>query len=207
MRFGGFGAGAFAYFERAQAAPTWAAIQALRGDWDRHVHAPMEALLDQLGEEFGRDAYAYNLHRDRYLWLHQVGIISLADNIGYRLVLSVEGLVAEGGWRRSSPDQVQRYREAISSDGTGAVAHGLVSRAQQRGAAIDGQRLARSPRGWPADHPRMELLRYRTLVVSRQVPAARLSSGPDCVRAVAAALGELRPLTAWLAEHVGPRQP
>lgn len=206
MDFGGFGAGAFAYFEQVQAQPTWGAVQSLRGDWDRYVHAPMEALLDRLGEEFGRDAYAYHLHRDPYLWSHQVGIITLADTIGYRLVLSLDGLAAEGGWKRSSPDQVQRYREAIISDRTGPQAQSLVERARQRGFAIEGSQLTRGPRGWPADHPRMDLLRYRTLLASRQVPARHLSSGPACAQAVTAALRDLRPLTTWFAEHVGPRK-
>lgn len=207
MRFGGFGPRAFAYFEKAQAAPSWEAIQSLREDWDRYVHAPMEALLDELGEEFGRDAYAYHLHRDRYLWLHQVGIITMADTIGYCLVLSVEGLTAYGGWRRSSPDQVQRYREAIAADRTGPTAQRLVARLRRLGFAVEGERLIRSPRGWPADHSRMDLLRHRTLYASRQIPARDLASGPDCTQTIAATLGELRPLTTWLAEHVGPRHP
>jgi uncharacterized protein (DUF2461 family) len=207
VNFGGFGTGAFAYFERVEAQPSWAAVQLLREDWDQHVHAPMEALLDQLGAEFGRDGYAYHLHRDPYLWSHQVGIISLADTIGYRLVLSLQGLVAAGGWMRSSPDQVQRYRQSVASDLTGREAQSLVAQAQARGFAIEGQQLARAPRGWPADHPRIELLRHRTLFASRQVPARHLATGPRCAEAVAGALRQLHPLTAWLAEHVGPRQP
>ena len=205
MDFTGFGDEAFEFFEQVQANASWPAVQQLHDSWERHVHAPMEALLDHLGEDFGRDAYAYHLHRDPYLWSHQVGIITAADTIGYRLELSLEGLVARAGWMRSSPDQVQRYREAVASE-TGQRAAILVARLRQHGFMIEGQRLARPPRGWPSDHPRIDLLRHRTLFASRWIPAQVLASGPDCTTAAAATLRHLGPLTGWLAEHVGPRQ-
>jgi hypothetical protein len=104
----------------------------------------MEALLDGLGPEFGRDAYAYHLHRDPYLWSHQVGIVAVADTIGYPLVLSLEGMLAQAGWMRSSVDQVQRYRQAIAS-GAGQQPANLLARAQEHGLVIEGQRLSRAP--------------------------------------------------------------
>ena len=203
--FNGFGDAAFEFFEQVQSRPSWPAVQSLSGSWERHVHAPMEALLDRLGPEFGRDAYAYHLHRDPYLWSHQVGIITVADTIGYRLVLSLEGLTAHAGWMRSSADQVQRYREAVASE-AGQQAEKLLVRMQEHGFTVEGQQLARAPRGWPADHPRIDLLRYRTLYASRQIPADELASGAACTRATAAALRQVRPLADWLAEYVGPRQ-
>jgi uncharacterized protein (DUF2461 family) len=114
-------------------------------------------------------------------------------------------MVTEGGWMRSSADQVQRYRQAVSS-GFGEEAAILVARARNQGLAILGRQLGRAPRGWWADHPGIDLLRYRTLFAASRVPAGSLASGPACLQAVTENLRLMRPLTEWLAEHVGPRR-
>jgi len=205
MGFDGFDDRAFAFFEQVQAQPSWAFVQSRREDWQVYVHTPMEALLDLLGAEFGRNGYAYNLHKDSWLWSHQVGLISVTDTIGYRVVLSLEGLLAQAGWIRSAPDQVQRYRRAVASDHTGKQLADWITAARRSGFAIEGKQLATRPRDWPADHPRIDLLRYQTLGASRWIRADALS-GPQCAEAVSSAWRELRPLTNWLSENVGPRQ-
>src|SRR5690348_1766732 len=92
MGFDGFGEGTFSFFERVAARPSWDYVASLRPEWEREVHVPMEQLLDTLGDVFGRDFYACNLHRDPYLWSHQVGGLSVTDTVVYRVVLSLEGL-------------------------------------------------------------------------------------------------------------------
>jgi uncharacterized protein (DUF2461 family) len=206
VEFTGFSEQAFAFFEQVQANPTWDFVQARRENWERHVHVPMEALLDALAPEFGGDGYAYHLHRDPRLWSHQVGIISVSDTIGYRTVLSLEGLLVQGGWTRSSPGQVERYRRAVDQGDSGATLDDVLSSIRASGCPIGGIQLATRPMGWPADHPRVELLRYRTLSASQWVSPAALSHS-GCADAVAAAWRDCRPLISWLSEHVGPRQP
>jgi len=51
--FDGFGEGAFSFFEKVAARPSWDYVASLRLEWERDVHVPMEELLDTLGDEFG----------------------------------------------------------------------------------------------------------------------------------------------------------
>jgi hypothetical protein len=70
--------------------------------------------------------------------------------------------------------------------------------------AVEGTRLKSRPRGIAADHPHLELLRYRTLYVHRAwSPAAWMGSRTALTR-VADHWRTMRPLLEWLAEVVGP---
>jgi uncharacterized protein (DUF2461 family) len=205
MEFTGFCDQAFSFYEQVAANPTWDFVWSRQQDWEDYVHVPMEALLEGLGAEFGRNAHAYYLHKDPRLWSAQMGIISVADTIGYRVMLSLDGLRAQAGWIRSSADQLERYRRRAAAQDSGRALAAAIARARQAGFTIEGSRLATHPRGWPADHPRVELLRYRTLGASKMI-SPDVVSGPECLDAVSSAWREVRPLVAWLSRHVGPRQ-
>jgi uncharacterized protein (DUF2461 family) len=63
--------------------------------------------------------------------------------------------------------------------------------------------LKTAPRGYPAEHPRIELLRYKGVVAWQEWPVEPWLTTPDAKRRVAAFLVATRPLAAWLASHVG----
>jgi Conserved hypothetical protein (DUF2461) len=201
--FGGFPPAAFDFFERVQPDLPWSTVHGWQEEWSAAVHEPMEALLAALAPEFG-DGYAWHLHRDPWLWRHQVAGVASCDTIGLRLVLSVAGLQAAGGWARSDSAQVARYRAALRAGAPGAELAAIVAQLRAGGFAIDGHRLARGPAGFGPDHPRLELARYRTLTASAWVDPLALS-GPGCLPAVAACWGALLPLIRWLTTCVGPR--
>lgn len=205
MEFAGFCDQAFSFYEQVAANPAWDFVWSRQQDWEDYVHVPMEALLEELGTEFGRNGHAYYLHKDPRLWSAQMGIISVADTIGYRVVLSLDGLAAQAGWIRSSADQLERYRLSAAAADSGRELAEAIARARRAGFTIGGSRLATHPQGWPADHPRIELLRYRTLGASKTIPP-EVVSGPECLDAVSGAWREVRPLVTWLSHHVGPRR-
>ena len=65
--------------------------------------------------------------------------------------------------------------------------------------------LARRPRGVPADHPRLTLLRLRGLHVDRDWPTGEWLGTAEPLERVATAWRAARPLADWLDAHVGPR--
>ena len=65
--------------------------------------------------------------------------------------------------------------------------------------------LTRGPRGVPADHPRLVLLRLRGLHVDRDWPTGEWLGTPEPLECVATAWRAARPLADWLDAHVGPR--
>ena len=70
-----------------------------------------------------------------------------------------------------------------------------------KGFEIGGDRLKTSPRGYDADHPRIELLRHRSLTAGHQLgfePVIHTAGLLDLVRDDWRAL---RPLVEWVARH------
>jgi hypothetical protein len=147
-------------------------------------------LADELAAEFG-PAKVYNLHRSPSLWVEQWAYVEVADTIAYGVSLSLEGLWVEGGWLRSSPDQVARYRRAVDPE-----LETIVAELRSGGFELLGQRLKRAE---------SELLAYRSLVAGRSLGAGPWLATREPVECVRAEWRSLRPLVAWLAEHVGPR--
>jgi uncharacterized protein (DUF2461 family) len=201
--FSGFPDGAFRYFEKVQPEVSLSFVEELRPEWERCVHMPMEALLVDLSGEFG-DGYAWHLHRNPWLWRHQVATIDVADTIGYRLELSIEGLHGSGGWMLSDPGQVARYRAAVGSAADVGSLPAILEDLRGRGFEIGGDLLKTAPRGTALDHPRIDLLRHRTMSAGRWIDPSILATA-DCADHVRAALGELRELVGWFVTHVGPR--
>ncbi len=64
--------------------------------------------------------------------------------------------------------------------------------------------LKTAPRGYPADHPRIELLRHKGLVAWKQWPVEPWLGTAKAKHVVADFLVASRPLHDWLAQHVGP---
>jgi uncharacterized protein (DUF2461 family) len=204
VEFNGFPEQAFAFFEAVEPDVDWSFVRERRQDWERFVHEPMEALLEALAPEFG-DGYAYHLHRDPWLWRHQIGVVAIADTIALQAELSMEGLRLDGGWLRSSNDQVVRYREAVDDEVEGADLGRILQQLLADGFAVAGETLKTGPRGILANHPRIGLLRQRSLIASRWAPPDTVAT-PLCEDEVRAGWRALRPLTEWFAHHVGPRR-
>jgi uncharacterized protein DUF2461 len=63
--------------------------------------------------------------------------------------------------------------------------------------------LKTTPRGYPPDHPRADLLRNKTLEGWKQWPVAEWLHTAAAKSRVIEALRGARPLSAWLDAHVG----
>jgi uncharacterized protein (DUF2461 family) len=66
--------------------------------------------------------------------------------------------------------------------------------------------LTRAPRGYPADHPELDLLRRKSLTVSRRYQLAGWVHKPEAGKRVRALVEGAAPLVGWLRERVGPPQ-
>ena len=67
-----------------------------------------------------------------------------------------------------------------------------------------GQTLKTAPRGYPGDHPRIELLRCKGLICWRQWPVAPWLGTAKAKDRVAGFLRTAAPLHQWLDQQVGP---
>jgi hypothetical protein len=200
--FKGFPPGARNWFVDMLGRPPWSQVADRAEEHENAVRAPMAALCAELADEFG-PAHIWHLHRDPWLWSHQVAVVTVVDNIGLRVTLDLDALAVAGGWWTSSPDQVVRYREAVAGP-AGVRLADIISRLPQR-ATIDGHRLARPPRSVRPNHPRVDLLRHRTLAATVDWPAGAWLHSREPLRRIRSTWRRFGPLTGWLGEQVGPR--
>lgn len=206
-RFRGWPDEALAFYEGLEAdnsRPYW---QAHREVYEDAVRRPTEALLDELAQEFG-DGRVFRPYRDVRFSAdkspYKTHLGATVGGSGY-VQLSAEGLAVGAGMWELASDQLARYRAAVDDDGTGDELVGLVATARSADLEVMAHdELKTAPRGFPKDHPRIELLRYKGLVTWRSwAPAAWLSTSRAKDRIVGF-LRDSRPIGAWLEANVGP---
>ncbi|HEY3550425.1 MAG TPA: hypothetical protein VGK69_05170 [Gaiellaceae bacterium] len=188
--FNGFAEEHRTFFEAVAEDTTWETVSARAEQHRRAIHVPMCELTDELADEFG-PVKVYNLHRSPNLWVEQWAYAEIVDTIAFGVSLSLDGLWVEGGWLRSSPDQVARYRRAA-----GPQLESIVAELRSRGYELLGHRLKRAD---------SELLAYRSLIAGRSLGTGAWLATREPLERVRTEWRNLRPLVSWLAEHVGPR--
>jgi uncharacterized protein (DUF2461 family) len=104
-----------------------------------------------------------------------------------------------------APDQLERYRCAVATDSTGGALEEIIAELGKLDIDVHGRdSLKTAPRGYPPDHPRVELLRYKGLVAWKEWPVEAWLGTPAARAAVADFLIASRPLGQWLTQYVGP---
>lgn len=206
MAFEGWPAEALEFYEGLEADNSrtyWTRHKAL---YDEKVLGPMTELVADLAPEFG-DAKIFRPYRDvrfsKDKSPYKTHIGALVGS-GY-IQLSARGLAAGDGMYGMAPDQLQRYRQAVASDGTGQKLEHTIRAVQQHGISVQGHdSLKTAPRGYPADHPRIELLRHKGLIAWQEWPVEPWLGTSAAREHVAGFLTAARPLSAWLGANVGP---
>lgn len=209
--FQGFGAGALRFFEELADNNTREWWQANRSWYESDVRAPLEHLLADLSGEFG-EAKVFRPNRDirfsadksPYKTQAAAVVGDRPGNVGVLyLQLSTEGLLLGGGCYMPARDQLARLREAIADDRTGAALEGIVA---DLGKVDAHDTLKTAPRGYPADHPRIQLLRLKGLIGVIDHPPAPWLHSAKVRDEVTAAWRAFGPLNEWLDKHVGPSE-
>ncbi|HEX5146789.1 MAG TPA: DUF2461 family protein, partial [Conexibacter sp.] len=120
--------------------------------------------------------------------------------------LSLDGLLVAAGLHNPAPDQVERLRRLVDDGRTAAPLAKAIAGAQAAGLALNEPALVRAPRGYPADHPRIELLRHRALTVSQRHALAGWIHRPSAGERIRRQLAAAAPLVRWLQVRVGPSE-
>jgi uncharacterized protein (TIGR02453 family) len=178
--------------------------------YDADVAAPMRALLEDLEPEFGpakvfRPYRDVRFSKDKTPYKTQVAaVVAEGEDAGVLyLAVGADGLFVAGGYYQAATDQARRLRAAAADDATGPGLARIVGALRGAGWEVGGDRLKRVPTPWDADHPRAEMLTLKSLVAHRSAPPEPWLHTPEARDRIAGWWRELRPLNAWLAEHVG----
>lgn len=210
MGFQGFPVEAFSFYARLMADNSKAFWVAHKNDYEVFVREPVIALVAELEAEFG-PAVVFRPSRDTRFSAekspyktYQGAFAERFPGTGFYVQVSADGLLASGGFHPHAPSQIERYRTAVSSGRSGTALQAIVAGLVRDGLSVDGDRLKTRPRGVPADHPRVELLRHRSLTASQEWQAGPLLHTRQALTLVRQTWAQLVPLCDWLSQHVGP---
>jgi uncharacterized protein (TIGR02453 family) len=205
--FAGFPVAALDFYDDLEVDNTRSFWEAHKHVYAESVRAPMEALCAELASEFGA-AKVFRPYRDvRFradktpYKTHQGAFVAVAPRTGWYVEISPRGIRTGGGFYAAEPEQLAALRAAMADDRSGARLAELVARLEAGRFDVGGDRLKTAPRGYAKDHPRIELLRHRSLFAGRLVgfePIIHTAGLTDLVREDWRAL---RPLVEWLGEH------
>jgi uncharacterized protein (TIGR02453 family) len=205
VTFAGFGEEAVEFYDGLLADNSKAYWTDRKEVWESHVREPMQALLADLEPEFG-PGKIFRPYRDvRFAKDKSPYKTACGATAGpFYVQVSAEGLMVAGGYYRMAADQVTRLRVAVDDERRGVDLAARLAALERAGLTVAGERLRTRPRGFAADHPRLDLLRHKSLYAWRSWPPDDVLHEPGTRERVAATWRTLRPLQEWLADHVGP---
>jgi uncharacterized protein (TIGR02453 family) len=211
MTFSGFGHGATQFFADLATHNSREWWLANKARYDSEVRGPLEALLEDLAAEFG-EAKVFRPNRDTRFSTDKApyktnaaAVVNEGGGSALYVSVSAEGLHVGGGAYGLERDQLARYRAAVDDDTSGAALEEIAADLRKTKATVEGRTaLKTAPRGFPADHPRIALLRYDgVFAMWAHPPRVWLHTAQTATR-VAERWRSVGPLTAWLGRHVGP---
>jgi uncharacterized protein (TIGR02453 family) len=207
MAFKGWPSSAIEFFDGLEFDNSKTYWQANKATYDEAVKAPMVELLAELEDEFG-DGKIFRPNRDVRFSAdkspYKTAIAATLGAGGY-VQLSSAGLAVGCGMWMMAADQLERFRKAIDADRTGKELVSLVADARKKSIEVTAHdALKTAPKGYPKDHPRIELLRHKGLVTWREWPVAPWLATRKAKDRVVGLLHDAKPIQAWLDRNVGP---
>jgi uncharacterized protein (TIGR02453 family) len=207
MAFSGWPLEAVEFFRGLQADNTKTYWNVYKARYEASVREPMAELLAALSDEFGpaRIARPYRDVRFRVdKSPYKTAIYATFDRGGY-VNFSADGLTAADGYFKMTATALERYRRAVDDDADGGRLAEIVGRLRTEGLEVGGgQALKTAPRGYAADHPRIELLRFKGLICWHHWPVEPWLHTAEASGKVAGFLRTAAPLHQWLDRKVGP---
>lgn len=178
-------------------------FQPRKTEYEELCHNSLKALTVALDPPFGADRLS-RIYRDiRFSKDKSPYKTHVSARVpGCVLWLSAEGLYVGTGLYMPDPPTLRRLREAIDRDASGKALANIVKTLRKRGYTVTSHETVESvPRGYAADHPRLELLRMKDIHAGRTLAPKELSTA-TAVRNVRKVRDDVAPLREWLLKHV-----
>jgi len=207
MGFRGWPAEAIEFYEGLEADNSKTYWNENKSVYDNCVLRPMTELLADLAPEFGASKL-FRPYRDVRFSADKAPYkttIAATLELGGYIQLLAAGLAAGCGMWMMAPDQLERYRKAVSTETTGQSLAELLAALRAAGMQAGGHdELKTAPKGYPKDHPRIELLRYKGVTAWQQWPPGPCLGKPSAKDRVVKFFRTSAPLNDWLEANVGP---
>ncbi len=201
--FTGFPRDAFTFWKKLEKNNNRDWFQANKALYERACRAPLQALVEELKPLYGA-AKISRINRDmRFAQGRPPYKSYIAAGIGGSYIsLSKDGVWVGTGMYKPEPAVLARFRAAVADGESGAALAQLVRSLRRKGYDVSTHdTLASAPKGYAADHPRIDLLRMKDIYAGNRLPPATLASAKALDR-VTRAMRDTAPLAGWLREHV-----
>ena len=189
-----------------------------KDEYERHVRAPMIAVIEQLAKDFPRvapelvaspKASLFRIYRDtRFsadkspLKTNAAAVFNwkgMARHQGAGLYFEVapQWVWIGGGMYMPEAQQLVKVRQHIAETWPEIKSIATNKALVNRVSALHGDCLTRVPRGFPADHPAVEFLKYKQFLASREFPA-EFAAADDFYPTLLATFTAMVPLVRFL---------
>jgi uncharacterized protein (TIGR02453 family) len=193
-----------------------------KAEFEEGWNRPMKALLDELriaidsayarcdldepkvfrifrDVRFSKDKSPYKTHIGGFIPLARRGKKATDLPMAIYFHVGAGETFAAAGHYMMEKESLERFRAAVADDKRGKELTKLLASLSKKGFEPHAHdRTKRVPKGYPADHPRAELLTYKGLTVGfPEVPKEMLTS-PKLVKWLAAGCKTSAPLVDWL---------
>lgn len=202
--FTGFSRAAFTFFKDLAAHNNREWFQARKAMFEETCQAPLKALTAALDPPFGSERIS-RIYRDiRFSKDKSPYHTHISTRIaGCVMFLSADGLYVGTGIYMPDPPTLRTLREAVDRDASGKVLATVVATLRRKGYTVTShESLASVPRGFDADHPRLELLRMKDMHAGRTLKPAELLTTAAVAKANRIR-DDVMPLREWLQRYVG----
>ncbi len=177
-----------------------------KGTYEYSVKRPMVALCAALGEEFG-EAKVFRPYRDvRFAKdktpykTAQGAFVEVGPAIGWYVEISARGVRTGAGFYDATGERIAHIRAAIDDDRRGNDLAAMIKKLEANGWVIGGHVLKTAPRGYDLSHPRINLLRHKSLTIRHDYGFEPIIHTPELLEAVRDDWRTLRPFVEWVTE-------
>ncbi|MFT5203433.1 MAG: hypothetical protein ACI9C1_002832 [Candidatus Aldehydirespiratoraceae bacterium] len=209
MAFTGWPVEAIEFFERLEDDNTKSFWNEQKHVYEQAVKTPMAALLEDLESTCG-PGKIFRPYRDvrfsKDKTPYKTNIAATSEKGAY-ISLSADAFSLGTGYYLMAKDQLANFRAAIDEDKTGRQLERTITNLTDGGLKVMSRdSLKTAPRGYPKDHPRIELLRMKGCVAWREWEIGGWLDTAAPVERITDFLAAAKPLIKWLDTNVGPSE-
>ncbi|HEU4514278.1 MAG TPA: DUF2461 domain-containing protein [Nocardioidaceae bacterium] len=207
--FSGIPVAALDFYDDLEVDNTKSFWAAHKDTYEAAVRGPMTALARALEDEFGA-AKVFRPYRDvRFAKdktpykTHQGVFVPKGPSTGYYVEVAAPGVRVGVGFYEASGPRLTRIREAMAEDRRGTDLEEILAALTERGWSVGGDKLKTSPRGYDGDHPRIELLRHKSLTLGKSYGFEPFIHTPELLDRVRDDWREATPFVEWVCDNAG----
>ena len=207
--FEGFPVAALDFYDDLEMDNTKSFWTAHKETYDAAVKAPMTSLVAALEPEFG-PAKVFRPYRDVRFAKdktpyknHQGAFVPSGPSTGWYVEVGAPGVRVGVGFYEASSPRLTSIRQAIDDERRGSELRTIVDDLVAQGWVLGGDTLKTTPRGYGADHPRIDLLRHRSMTLGRSYGFEAFIHTAELLDRVREDWRTAAPFVAWVGANAG----